>query len=181
MALVVLVFVPGCWQKEQQESTPRTGLVVVNVLDKDMYTDCHIAGSINIPFENLENSMNTIDKNAEVVFYCSNPMCTASEYAAVQFKKAGFTNVSVYEGGTAEWYQKGLPVEGAACSDYLKQPVTPVASESHPCTVLTVDELAKKMGYDVPETASADQKEIALGEQCMADHIATAVEIPEEK
>lgn len=166
-----LMLLPGCWQSKKEEPVLRTGLVVVNVLDKDAYNDCHILGSINIPFENLESSMNTIDKNAEVVFYCSNPMCTASEYAAVQFQKAGFSNVSVFEGGTAEWFQKGLPVEGVACAPYLRQPVSHVACEQHPCKVLTVEELASKIGFEVATSVSAP--EVGLGEQCMGDLVAS--------
>ncbi len=173
-----LVILPGCWQKEQEKPAMKTGLVVVNVLDKEAYADCHIAGSINVPFENLETSMDTIDKSAEVVFYCSNPMCTASGYAALQFKKAGFTNVSVYEGGTAEWYQKGLPVEGASCADYLRQPVKHVADQTHEVTVLSVEELAHKLGYELP---AIESKEVALGDHCMTEQVATDIEIQSTK
>src|SRR5690348_13144736 len=122
VALMVagLSLLPGCGETANVPAK-KSGLVVINVLDKETYDDCHIAGSINVHFDSIDAAVDTIEKYAEVVFYCSNPMCSASGYAASQFQKAGFVNVSVYEGGTAEWYQKGLPIEGASCSDYLRQ------------------------------------------------------------
>lgn len=163
----------GCGQTAKSPEKMKN-LVVINVLDKDTYEDCHILGSINIPFESIETAMDTIEKDAEVVFYCSNPMCSASEYAALQFQKAGFSNVAVYEGGTAEWYQKGLPVEGVSCAAYLREPVTSVDTEGHAVKALSIDELAGKMGYEVPNMAAATD-ENAL--QNMSDHVAQPVEI----
>ena len=94
-------------------------LVVVNVLDKNLYDDCHIKGSVSIPFEEVQDLANKLDKNDHIIFYCSNYMCTASGQAAKDFKKLGFKNVWAYEAGMAEWYQQKLPVEGACKQAYL--------------------------------------------------------------
>lgn len=157
LALVIagLSMLPGCGEKSNEQQGKRTGLVVINVLDEDTYSDCHIAGSINVPFDQIEAALETIEKDADVVFYCSNPMCTSSEYAAIQFQKAGFTNVSVYEGGTAEWYQKGLPVEGASTAAYLRGSVEIHPCDSHACKVLTAEELAEKLGVELPIACQA--------------------------
>ena len=77
-------------------------------------------------------------------------MCSASEYAAIQFQKAGFAHVSVYEGGTAEWYQKGLPIEGPSTLDYIRQQVESIACDAHACKMITADQLAQKMGFELP-------------------------------
>lgn len=167
-----LSLLPGCG--ETATPAKKSGLVVINVLDKDTYEDCHIAGSINIPFDSIDAALDTIEKNAEVVFYCSNPMCSASGYAATQFQKAGFANVSVYEGGTAEWYQKGLPIEGASCSDYLRQPVKPVEHEEGGPRVISAEDLAKKMGFELPVSTHIDE-EVAVESSmhCMNEQVAT--------
>lgn len=178
LMITVLGLVPGCGEKAS-EPEMKSGLVVINVLDKETYQDCHILGSINVPFDSIEAALKTIEKDAEIVFYCSNPMCTASEYAAIQFKKAGFPNVSVYEGGTAEWYQKGLPVEGASCSAYLRQPVVIADNEEHAIKVLSVEELAQKMGYELPVVAKVNEEvDVESSEHCMTEQLATTIEIP---
>jgi rhodanese-related sulfurtransferase len=140
-----MAFLPGCCGIST--CNKKTGLVVINVLDKDLYNDCRIKGSINIPFEMIENSADQIDKNADVVIYCSNYQCASSEYAARKLKEKGFTKVSVYEGGMAEWYQQGLPVEGPQTQPYLKRGCSPTPLEAaSEIPIISVDELAQKMG-----------------------------------
>ncbi len=127
----------------------KKGLVVINVLDKTLYDDCHIKGSICVPFEDvIEYAQNNIDKNADIVLYCSNYHCSASGQACKQLKKLGFNNVSAYEGGTAEWYQQGLPVEGPSTKRYLKQKIAAQEPDSCEVQVITMNELAQKMGFE---------------------------------
>lgn len=154
-----LVILPGCGEKATEGSAKKSGVVVINVLDKDIYTDCHIAGSINVPFDQLDAALETIEKDADIVFYCSNPMCTSSEYAATKFKKAGFANVSVYEGGTAEWYQKGLPVEGPSTASYLRGSIESQPCEERGCTILTAEQLAQKLGVELPISCQIEDSE----------------------
>ena len=71
-----------------------------------------LQGSINVPFEEVETFAKDLDRDAEMVVYCANYMCTASGAAAQKLKEMGFENVWAYEGGTAEWYQMGLKAEG---------------------------------------------------------------------
>ena len=75
-----VVLLPGCWESCKQEQ--KSGLVLVNVLDEELFNDCHIQGSVNIPIEKVDELADTIDKDAQVVVYCSNYQCTSSEYAA---------------------------------------------------------------------------------------------------
>lgn len=141
LLIVLLFWLPGCDQEAK-----KSGLVVVNVLDKELYDDCHIADSINIPLDELDQKMNTIRRDAEVVFYCSNYQCTGSGYAAEKFRAKGFENVSVYEGGMAEWYQAGLPIKGDHLKAYLSKP-SQKFEEEEPSSIpiITMEQLAKKM------------------------------------
>ena len=52
IAVAVICF-SGCFDSSQKESK----LVVINVLDQKYYDDCHIKGSINIPFDEFENQL----------------------------------------------------------------------------------------------------------------------------
>jgi len=131
------------WRKVDNK---KTGLVVLNVLSKDMYDDCHIEGSINIPMDVMSRAKEIIDKNAEVVTYCSNYLCGASAAARKKLIEMGFKNVLVYEGGVAEWYQKGFPVKGKKLKPYLKNKVEALKKEKKDYE-LTAEELKAKMGY----------------------------------
>ncbi|MBN1549664.1 rhodanese-like domain-containing protein [Candidatus Babeliales bacterium] len=93
--------------------------LVINVLDKKLFLDCHIKGSVSVPFDLVDDFATKVDKNVPVVFYCSNYSCTASGIARDRLKALGFTDVKAYEGGIAEWYQLGFPTEGPAQSGYL--------------------------------------------------------------
>lgn len=149
VSLVVssLFLLSGCGSSDnKQVQKKHTGLVVVNVLDKDLFDDCHIKGSINIPFESIEICADVIDKDAEVVFYCSNYFCLASGQACTIAKEQGFSRVYAYEGGTAEWFLNGLPVEGPAQSSYLKRRVMPSDEHNPEIALISMDELAAKMG-----------------------------------
>jgi rhodanese-related sulfurtransferase len=149
-AVLSLALLPGCFFGDGQK-TPKTGVIVVNVLDKKQYDDCHIAGSINIPFKEIDAFASTVDKEkSDIVFYCSNYMCSASGYAADKFVKLGFKQVAAYEGGTAEWYQRGLPTDGPAQESYLKVVMDKPAHEDGATLIINADELAQKMGIALP-------------------------------
>ncbi len=49
------------------------------------------------------------DKATNLVFYCANTMCTASESAARRAIDAGYTNVAVLPDGIIGWKQAGQP------------------------------------------------------------------------
>lgn len=96
-------------------------LLVINVLPKDAYNDCHIEGSISVPFDYLAQFVSDFDKDQPIVVYCASYICSASRKAWKLLNQMGFTDVSAYEGGTAEWFQKGLPAQGACQADYISK------------------------------------------------------------
>ena len=148
--ILVLAFLPGCFSEKSKESL-KEGLFVVNVLDKKHYDDCHITGSIHVSIDKLESFASTLDKErSEVIFYCSNYMCTTSGFAAKKLMNLGFKNVAAYEGGTAEWYQRGLPTEGPAQESYLKMVINKPAQEDDVIPLIEADILADKMGLTKP-------------------------------
>ncbi len=152
---LVLTF---CLSSNTAKQGPKKGLVVVNVLDKELYNDCHITNSINIPFDQISRCSSEISRDAEIVVYCSNYQCSTSEYVASKLKEQGFCNVYVYQGGTAEWLQDGYPVIGPSKRGYLAKRIkknSQAAGGGIP--IISASLLAQKMGLhakDMGNTAA---------------------------
>lgn len=137
---------PGCWKSgdtDIQEEGKR--LYVINVLEKNLYNDCHIKGSVNVPFEQVKTFAQKLNKDAHIVVYCSNYRCTASGSVVKMLGKMGFEHVWAYEGGTAEWYQNGLPVEGVCKQAYLQKVIEPAGHTANAVPIITAQELKQKM------------------------------------
>ena len=140
----LIFLLSSCWPGKTREPVKMiTGLAVINVLDKELHDDCHIKGSINVPFGEIKDLEKMVDKNATVVTYCTNYMCGASGAARKQLIKMGYKNVYVYEGGTAEWKKKGLPTVGPCKKGYLGNVGTP--PEKKEPYMLNAEELKAKI------------------------------------
>ncbi len=83
---------------------------LINVLDPEFYNLGMIKGSMQIPFDELEERISELDKSEEVVTYCASTTCDKSRKAAELLAKKGF-KVRAYEGGIKEWTQAKLPVD----------------------------------------------------------------------
>jgi rhodanese-related sulfurtransferase len=70
----------------------------------------HIPGSIH--FNTPDEMFSALQKNDEIVVYCSNPQCLASLVVYHRLLDHGYTNVRRYAGGLVDWENAGLPLEG---------------------------------------------------------------------
>ena len=70
----------------------------------------HIPGSINVT--RPEQTTDLLDPSDEIVVYCSNPACTASQMAYHFLTSRGFENVRRYAGGVQDWEAAGYPLVG---------------------------------------------------------------------
>jgi rhodanese-related sulfurtransferase len=70
----------------------------------------HIPGSINVT--RPEQTTDLLDPSDEIVVYCSNPACTASQMAYHFLTSRGFENVRRYAGGVQDWEAAGYPLKG---------------------------------------------------------------------
>lgn len=139
-----LFLLTGCWQSASENK--KADLVIINVLDKPEFDDCHIKGSINISFDEFEDKMKTLPKHNHYVLYCADYMCMSSGYCAKLLKNAKFEHVWAYEGGMAEWYQKGYPVEGACKFEYLTgENINLAEDEEAEVPTITAEQLRDKM------------------------------------
>ncbi len=96
-------------------------VLVINVLPKDTFDDCRIKGSINVSLDELGAYAQNRDKDQKIVVYCASYSCPMSRKAWHLLHDMHFKHVYAYEGGVAEWRQKGYPTEGACQMDYLEQ------------------------------------------------------------
>jgi rhodanese-related sulfurtransferase len=71
----------------------------------------HIPGSLN--FKDASELLSALQKDDEIVVYCTNPPCLASVAAYHRLVKEGYTNVRRYAGGIEDWEGAGLPLERA--------------------------------------------------------------------
>lgn len=70
----------------------------------------HIPGSLHI--DKPEKADEFLDPDDEIVVYCANPVCTASQMAYHFLTSRGYKNVRRYAGGIQDWEEAGLPLEG---------------------------------------------------------------------
>lgn len=105
--------------------TNRSKAIVINVLGKNCYGDCHIRSSFNVPLRFIAERAEYWNRDQAIVVYCALPACDASQKAARKLKKMGFKNVLAYEGGMRDWYlafKDSRPdlIEGICEYDYLQ-------------------------------------------------------------
>ena len=86
------------------EAAVAGGAVLVDSRSAKGFGNGHITGAINVPYKNDDaHSALPTDKSAEVVFYCSGPICSASTKGAEKALTLGYTNVKEYRGGYPDW------------------------------------------------------------------------------
>jgi rhodanese-related sulfurtransferase len=149
MALVFAMY----WYVHIPKAGNKRDFLVINVLDKKTYDDCHIAGSEHVNFRMLDSFMKGVGKDTKIIVYCSNYLCSTSDYVAKKLKDAGYARVLVYAAGMAEWIQHGLPVEGPSKAAYLSKKVEVPVTIEQKTDIITTNELAQLMGVTI-ETKS---------------------------
>lgn len=130
---VTCLMLPGCdwFHKQSQEhiNTIYKNLYLIDVNDKELYNNAKIAGSFNVQYDDLDEISKKLDKNYDIVLYCTDYACTESDRAARLMRSLGFEKVFVYSGGIHQWYllslkdNKSYPIEGPATEKFLSKPI----------------------------------------------------------
>jgi rhodanese-related sulfurtransferase len=83
---------------------------LVDVRPKSEFDLGAIAGSVNIPFEELDNRNDELLKQQEnpLVLICK--MGRNAALAGEKLQKHGYQNTHVLQGGISTWQQEGLPL-----------------------------------------------------------------------
>jgi rhodanese-related sulfurtransferase len=88
--------------------------VLVDTMAEMYYRHSHLPGAINVPVDELGERAPELlpDKHAEIIVYCIDLPCQASEEAASKLEAMGYGNVREYVGGKQDWIEHALPAEG---------------------------------------------------------------------
>ena len=83
---------------------------LVMALPEWAYQAKHIPGSRH--FATMQEALQSLNKEDEIVVYCSDEACIASKAFGQLLERHGYTHVLHYAGGLADWEQAGYPLEG---------------------------------------------------------------------
>lgn len=81
----------GLGPKVDYAELVKNGAQIIDVRTKGEYQGGHIRGSVNIPLQNLQNSISKIKKDKPVITCCASGMRSASAKSIL--KSNGFTEV----------------------------------------------------------------------------------------
>ncbi|MBU0689724.1 MAG: rhodanese-like domain-containing protein [Gammaproteobacteria bacterium] len=117
VALAALVLI-GCGPKEDQfidtkaaSERQAKGELLLDIREADDYKEFHIPSSTNIPFGHLTRRLAELDAYKGKPIIVIDHSGLRSPRAWEQLKKAGFTQVTIVNGGIAEWKKAGLPLD----------------------------------------------------------------------
>lgn len=86
-------------------------VTVIDVNSRGSWMKARVPGASNLDPADYKEGELPPDKNAALVFYCSNPMCRKAPSAARRAKKMGYSNVHVMSAGISGWLAAKLPTE----------------------------------------------------------------------
>ncbi len=87
----------------------KSNVILLDTRSPEEFKVSHIAGAQMIDYDNFKmTDVESIDKNAEVIVYCS--VGYRSERIGERLQKIGFTNVKNLYGGIFDWKNQDLEV-----------------------------------------------------------------------
>jgi len=85
--------------------------IIVDVRSAEMFAEGALAGSLNVPMEELPNRISELpaDRETPMVMVCN--IGKFSKNMVLYLKSLGYRNVQSMKGGVNEWVRKGQPLE----------------------------------------------------------------------
>jgi len=89
------------------------GLPLVDTRLAHFYQQGSIPTARNIPHEQIEQSINSLDPSLTTTFFCNGPQCAATPAVIRALLTNGYPPESIlyYRGGIHDWMTLGLPIE----------------------------------------------------------------------
>lgn len=84
---------------------------VFDVNSHQSWGQARVPGALSLDPVEFEESDLPADKEAPLVFYCSNHFCRKAPNAARRARKMGYNDVKVMAAGIGGWLSAGLPTE----------------------------------------------------------------------
>jgi len=94
---------------ETNDAVKEGNVQFIDVRSVGEYQCGHAKKAVNLPLDNLQNSLSNLAKNKPVYVICQSGM--RSMRGASILASAGFTEVYNVAGGTIAWVSAGLPTE----------------------------------------------------------------------
>jgi len=92
----------------------RSAIRLVMCRPRSEFEAKHIPGSIH--FESRDEMLASLEHGDEIVVYCTNSDCLASQVVYRMLVERGYKNVWRYAGGLVDWEDAGLPLEGTSAT-----------------------------------------------------------------
>lgn len=86
-------------------------VTVIDVNSRHSWEAAHVPGALSLDSVGYVEGDLPPDKDATVVFYCSNFLCRKAPNAARRAKSMGYRNVYVMSAGISGWLSASLPTE----------------------------------------------------------------------
>ena len=84
-----------------KELMDKNEINIIDIRDQNSFEEAHIQNAVHVHDGNLEDFINTADKNKPLMCYCYHGF--SSQNAAAFFKERGFKTVYSMEGGFEAW------------------------------------------------------------------------------
>lgn len=99
--------------RELFERLQTDDVTLLDVRPEEEYRAGHVPGSLSIPIEQLESTLQELPRKGEIVAYCRGPFCLFSDQAVELLRQHGF-EARRLEQGLPDWRSMGLPVESGS-------------------------------------------------------------------
>ena len=122
VSLIAMLFCIGLAAAEQEllsveeahelvsQNSGNKNFIIIDLRTRDDYDQGHIGGAISMNYyaTNFQRMASQLDRDALIFMYCQRGK--QSPMALRDFKKMGFTQVRILDGGIAGWVAAGLPL-----------------------------------------------------------------------
>jgi rhodanese-related sulfurtransferase len=99
--------------KELHARMQSAPLTVVDVNPQQSWLRARVPGALNLSVD-FDPAALPQDRQAGLVFYCSNPLCRKAPNAARRARQLGYTDIRVLSAGITGWTSANLPVDSGA-------------------------------------------------------------------
>jgi rhodanese-related sulfurtransferase len=103
--------VPTISIEDVERQLGQSGVFIFDANPERVWAHGHVPGAKNVDPADYTPADLPADKNATLIFYCSDPSCGAGPYAAQRAKKMGYANVFVMRDGISGWWAQNKRVE----------------------------------------------------------------------
>ena len=102
-------FIPKITERKVHRLLDTDTIFIDARLTRD-YETGHLDGAISLPIDanDIERKKATagIAKSTRIVMYCQSSGCKYAEIVAIKLIDDGYSNISIYKGGWADWMEK---------------------------------------------------------------------------